>query len=366
MTSQDESAEIVTDLEGWAALKEAWARCLSSAPGATAFQSHEFLRCWWDHFGGDQTPFVLALRETDRVLGIAPLQLVRRRILGRQYRVLEFMGMPDELDRPQFLVGENDRTTLEGLLDALAAHRDWDMIRLDELPAESWQLPVLEAWAERNDFRFRSEPLHPVPFLVKGGDWNWYVAQRSRRFAKRLRETERRLARDYSVSYRWCHGGEASKALLEDFLAVEYNSWKAYEGFDVGVEQAYRTFYEDLLCRESEALHGHVLVQYLDANPSAATLAFSSEGVYYSLQIAHDKAYERYSPGTLLEAVEMRWFFEQDWLRRYEFLGGGGGNKERWTKTSVDTRTVIIRRRSKRLALGDLSGRFLRPIFAPE
>ena len=126
-----------------------------------------------------------------------------------------------------------------------------------------------------------------------------------------------------------------------------------HEGLDVGVESEYRSFYRDLLGKDTDGLRGHALVQYIDDEPSAATLAISSAGGYYSLQIAHDERFKQFSPGTLLEAVEMQWFFGNPSLNRYEFLGGAGPNKRRWTSTATDTCTVAIRRRGLHLAIAD-------------
>lgn len=336
---------VVSGQDDWTQLAAAWNELVHQTSGATAFQSHQFLTHWWRHLATDKSLFAILAERDDEILGIAPFQITRRKFAGLTLRSLEFMGMPDELDRPLLLVPDDDLETIRALLDTTLEHASrWDMIRLDELAVGSWQLDALKAWADENRLSARSSPLHPVPYLIKHGDWDWYVEQRSHRFARRLREAERKITKDHEVSYRWSHGGADLDELLADFHAIEYNSWKAYEGLDVGVESEYRSFYRELLSQDTDSLRGHVLIQYLDSKPSAATIAFSADGVYYSLQIAHDEAFNKYSPGTLLETEEMRWFFSQDKLHRYEFLGGYGGNKKRWTKQVVDTVSVSMRR----------------------
>jgi hypothetical protein len=69
------------------------------------------------------------------------------------------------------------------------------------------------------------------------------------------------------------------------------------------------------------------------------------DGVYYSLQIAHDREADRCSPGTYLEALEIQECFGLGY-REYEFLGGFLNNKSRWTTTHRHTTHLRVFRRS--------------------
>ena len=74
--------------------------------------------------------------------------------------------------------------------------------------------------------------------------------------------------------------------------------------------------------------------------PVGATIGFSCDGVYYSLEMAHDADF--IAPGTPLEAVEMRWFFDNPALDSFELLGGLDFNKRRWTDTTISASKVAI------------------------
>ena len=89
-------------------------------------------------------------------------------------------------------------------------------------------------------------------------------------------------------------------------------------------------------------------------NPLIAIIGFSCAGVYLSLQIADNADFGRFSPGTPLEAVEMRWFFENSDLGRYELLCGSGFNKRR-TDTAISASKVAIIRSGLRVAIEDLA-----------
>ncbi len=351
---------VTTDAE-WSRLAPQWDALRQSVDGATALQSYNFLRSWWKHFGHDKRLRIITVTNEDKLLGIAPLQLARRRMYRKQYRVLEFLGMPDELDRPHILVPEGDEQVLRLLLSGAGQFsEDWDLIQLDELDSAGWQASCVANWAKQQRLGCRSEPLHPVPFLEKSGSWEDFVRGKSRRFGKRLRYLRRRVERDHELSYRWSHGPGLHAELLDEFFAIEAKSWKAQKGYDVGSEAGYRDFYVELLGTDSSAMRGHIVVQYIDSVPSAATFGFSSGRTYHSLQIAQDSRFDRFSPGTLLEAFEMQWFFENSDLRRYELLGGEGSNKRRWASGHTDTCVIRVYRPNLRFAAANTYKRLRR------
>lgn len=349
------SARVLTTEKQWDELAHDWDDLQRNATGATAFQSFSFLRCWWKQFARGRKLFIVVATDGNRLVGIAPLQLACSRSLGKKYRVLQFIGMPDELDRPRFLVRHGDVDTMNSLLNCIiAAAEHWDLIELEEVESDFWQIAPLRAWADKLRLSFRSTPFHPVPYLCKSGSWQEFLQTRSLHFRKRLHERERKVRKKHRLHYRSSHGGPATGRLVEQFFAIEARSWKVAKGLDVGSAGGYRGFYGQLLRHDSDALRGHAIVQYIDDKESAATLGFSSNDTYYSLQIAHDTRYNKLSPGSLLEDLEMKWFFENDHLKRYEFLGGAGMNKSRWTDDAIDTVTLEIGRRGIHKTLADL------------
>ena len=360
MDDSDLVVSFITSESDWDDLANDWDTLLETVADATALQSYEFLRTWWRYFGDDKQLYIIVVRNEERVVGIAPLQISKRRLYYRTYSVLEFIGMPDELDRPHFLISESHRSALLAILSAVSARpAAWQLLQLDELVTKNWQYDCIIEWARQSPLWCRTESMHPVPYLEKTGDWHQFLASRSRRFSKRLGYAERRLNREHAVEYRTSHGPQCHEELLEAFFAIEARSWKATEGYDVGSETGYDAFYRDLLAYDSDKLRGHIIVQYIDERPSAATLGVSCHDTYYALQIAHDAEYNRFSPGTLLEAFEMQWFFADDTLRRYELLGGAGNNKNRWSTATFETSVVYLQRPNLRFALANAC-RFLK------
>ena len=71
-----------------------------------------WLKVWWSVFSNESTPYLSAVRDKDRLIGIAPL-LVK----GEEAR---FMGDPDVCDYQDFIVAPGrGREFFENLLDHL-------------------------------------------------------------------------------------------------------------------------------------------------------------------------------------------------------------------------------------------------------
>lgn len=344
----------------WDAIAGQWDSLYLRLPGVTAFQGLPFLKTWWGHFQRGRSLFLVVVRDNTGIRGIAPFQLTNRRRGGFSFPTVEFLGMPDELDRPQLLVTEGDDRTLRAMLNCVTEHKsDFKMMQLDELPAKSWQAQEIERWAKESGFWVRREPLHPVPILRRDSDWSGYLARRSKHFRKRLRSAQRRADRMHKLRYAVAANSRQAQAMVDVFVSVESRSWKRDAGVDVGGQNEYRGFYRELLGGKRN-LTGHAIIQYVDDQPSAATLGFSADRCYYSLQIAHDLAFNALSPGTLLEAYELEWFFSQG-FDRYEFLGGAGFNKRRWTDQAIDTCCLHVRRPGVAMAAADAYRFYAKP-----
>ncbi|MEK9136258.1 MAG: hypothetical protein AAB393_03980 [Bacteroidota bacterium] len=78
------SAEVLRTVEAFDALYPEW-DALFRATGSSVFQSFEWLRTWWRHFGEhspDMSLHVVVMRGDTRIVGIAPLFVETVHILG--------------------------------------------------------------------------------------------------------------------------------------------------------------------------------------------------------------------------------------------------------------------------------------------
>ena len=346
----------IVEVESWHAIAGEWDTVLRATRGYTPLQSFDFLATWWQHLAGERRLWILAFRAGGRLVGIAPLQITPRKVLGGRYRVLEFIGMTEDILVPNLLFPDDRAAELRAaFIDYLAAHRtEWDLIELDELPADSALLADFARLAERCRLIHRQPPFHDCPFVdLAGATPKSFWAARSSKLLKNVRAAERKLRGQGEVTMETYASADDVGEGFREFLEIEQRSWKRKAAVGFASDRRYEAFYGRLL-EVFAARHGaRVLILAVGGRPIAGTLAIVFDGIYCSLQIVHDEAYARYSPGTLLEYYEMNALLESGAVRRYEFLGGALTNKLRWTSDATATACVRARKADLRTRLLD-------------
>lgn len=342
-------ARVLTDPAQWRALHPAWDRLLATVPGKTPLQSARLLDAWWRHHGAERDLYVVLVERRGDPVGFVPLQRRTGRRLGRRHRVLELLGMPNELLRPALVIAPDPAACLPVALRALDAHgADWDALDLEELVLSEQERQILDGFARPglSGIRVERRPFHPCPYLRLDRSFDAYCAGLGRSMRRKIRYLRNKLARAGKVEVRPYESPEAVERGLDTFVEIESRSWKREAGVGVGASPASRGFYRELLRDHAETGQAHVLILWLDDAPIAGTFAISADRTYYAMQIAHDRAFAPFSPGTVLESFELEGLMGDARFARYEFFGGALANKTRWTNDQVETERVRIERTS--------------------
>ncbi|HWI57515.1 MAG TPA: GNAT family N-acetyltransferase [Bacillota bacterium] len=121
-------------------LKGEWAELWTRCSGATPFQSPQWLLPWWKHLGqGDL--WVLALRQEDRLVGVAPFFIQSLPESGARQVLLLGSGITDYLD--VLLEAEFESLARAAILAHLDQHRErWNLCDFQQLRGCSQLLEV--------------------------------------------------------------------------------------------------------------------------------------------------------------------------------------------------------------------------------
>jgi CelD/BcsL family acetyltransferase involved in cellulose biosynthesis len=329
----------------WPALASIWDTLLLATPDHTVFQSYAYQRLWWSHFGRDSELFIVLIVQNGAVSGIAPLRIEKVNY-GRRCRQLCFIGTRWEVDRPALLIPASDMTLVQVLVTFLARRTArWDICDFHEQTTGSPLLRYLEDAFRSEGFLVSLARDSDCPYLPLQGTWQQFLAGKSQRLRKNLKASDRKLRQLGDWQYRTYDTAPEVLEQLEVYRTIEARSWKNDAGIGVSRSDEYFAFYRELA--EIFAHHRAFVVRMttVDGRALAGTFGLVFDGVYYSLQIAHDREADRCSPGTHLEALEIQECFDLGY-REYEFLGGFLNNKSRWTTTHRHTTHLRAFRRS--------------------
>lgn len=338
--------KLLRDENDWPALEATWDRLLLATPDHTVFQSYAYQRLWWRHFGSDDELFIAIILRDGAVRGIAPLQIRTVQYHGRYCRLLGFIGSRWEVDRPTFLFPAGGVELLRVLVSFLARCADrWDICHLYEQPTGSPGLECLDDAFRAAGYLVGRTRDSDCPYLAIGGTWQQFLAGKSQTFRKNLKAAGRKLREAGDLQYRVYDAASEVLQQLDTYRDIEARSWKSAEGVGVSRGADYFAFYRELA--EVFARQRAFVIRMLTVNGKAVagTFGLAYDGVFHSLQIAHDREFSRCSPGTYLEALEMEECFGRGY-REYEFLGGFLNNKSRWTSTFRYTTQLHVFRRT--------------------
>lgn len=345
----DVSIAVVTESRQWLTLKNQWNQLLSTTDDSNVFQSFDYLWQWWKYYGLWNELRILVIRYGDEVIGLVPFMQENLPIFGRTMRKLMFITSPMDMSRPKFIFGRNSGRCLPALIEWLRQHGDdWDILDIDEQSRTDMTGILRQEFANLHFLVAESETI--CPYIKLDGTWKEFLDSRSKKMRGNVNRMRRRLGEQGSVNVHRVTSWPELDAGIDVHCIIESRSWKATKELDLSSDKSRYFFHKGLARVYGEDGAFQLRILECAGNPIASTYGIVRDGVFQSLKIAHDSAFDRFSPGTVLESHELEDLFDGS-VTRYEFMGSFLANKLRWTSTVFETINLHIYRRKPRLML---------------
>ncbi len=320
--------EVVSQWEEFLAMEEEWSHLHErSLQRDNPFLAHEWLRAWWEAFGGRTEMLVLRLLAGERLIGIAPLMRGSSTYYGLPVRLLSLITN-NHTNRADLIVAEQPGRCVAALLSFIHARaRSWDMAQLNFVPADS---PTAAAAEQAPAFSLACavQPSHDSPVIPLDGNWESFYGRLDGHFRRNLRNREKRLERLGPVEYEELHDGPLHP-FLQEIFAVGDRSWKAQGKTAVASTPALCRFYARLaeLTQPKGRLSLHLL--RVGGKPIAFHYSLRNDGAIYLLKTEYDTEYHPYSPGHQIQRHVLESAYRRG-LRAFEFLGPDMPWKREW------------------------------------
>jgi CelD/BcsL family acetyltransferase involved in cellulose biosynthesis len=346
--NSDLSIEVVRDFTGLEPFRQAWNDLVSRAQTSTIFQTFEWHESWYGVYGGGTEPCVLLASRHGTLIGIAPLMLSHRRVLGRTQRVLEFIGtrMSDYCD---FIFAPAD-------VDVLPAFFWWisqfgfDLLYLRDLPENSPTLAAITAYfdARHTDAR----PLYEAPA--------WEFGDRAADYRLPQKKSLRRHFNHFARAGHLEFVARAPKATTQKYLealfAQHIERWGQLGMPSIFHEPRHREFF----CQLANALEptGWLLFSAVifEGKPIALHFGFEYGRRIVWYKPSFDVAYARHSPGEVLLKYLLEYALERK-VSHFDFTIGEDGYKYRFAnRTPLNYAVRVLRRRPDLWAMRALLG----------
>jgi CelD/BcsL family acetyltransferase involved in cellulose biosynthesis len=313
------------------ALRPAWEELLSHYPPATTFSTWEWLSSWWSCFGRNRQLLVLALFDSGRIVGFAPLSISAERLGWFWFRVLRLMGDgsndSDNLDVP--VLPGYERAFAESILTYLRRHgREWDICQLNTLPLASPGVSCLIELLRSPSWTFW-ERLSDTLAVELPDSWDLYSQILLSEDRKNLARYTRRLQTRHSVRIYRCNDASHLPVCLDALFRLHQGRWQNVGQSGTFSSPERREFYSQLSRNLLARGWLELWVLELEGEIAAVQFAFRYRDRVFQLQEGYDHRRSSDRLGFVLRGQVLKQLIEEK-VRTYDFLGGEDPHKKRW------------------------------------
>jgi CelD/BcsL family acetyltransferase involved in cellulose biosynthesis len=334
--------ELVSDIEAFDRLHDAWDDLFLSAPQGNMFVSHEWLATWWRHFSGGRQLVAVTVYGGDTLVAAAPL-MVSPRTFGLPLRKLTFIG-EGRFDCVDFLVRVPEESCLALVFEALLGSGvAWDVCELGPLPADS---PV-------RDFAVRlseSSPLasqdrrHGVsPAVSLPTSWDQFRNGMTKSLRDTVKHRTRQLQRDFGLEFERVTDPTAIEGAMQGLFSMHQRRWEARREAGSFPTSELRAFHLAVARKLHDHRRLHLWSLRVGGATVAAVYAMSHRQTMYLYSTAFAPDWARYSVGSVLLAHCLEDAIAQGYTV-FDFLGGEEAYKYRWGAHDVHLHRVLLRR----------------------
>jgi CelD/BcsL family acetyltransferase involved in cellulose biosynthesis len=327
------SIDLITDKSAFLDLEEAWNDTVDRAGVAHPFLRHEWVRIWWEAFGGDRRLHILVVKRENRICAIAPLMFERAQMYGLPVRRLRLLHN-DHTPRADVIVADEPGTEEDSYLalwHALRHDRErWDVLQLSQLPAESSTRGAFERMAASAHQSTGIWHSGSSPYLTVTGNWDAYHDGLSAKFRQNLRNRLTRLSQLGEPTLEVLSDPRAIADARQDAQRLEDSGWKESEGTAIASDPAVQRFYTLLAERAHECDWLRLMFLTVNGRRIATSYAAMYDNRLFLLKTGYDPGFAKCSPFKLFTYFAVRHAFETG-MKEVDFLGDPEPWKLEWT-----------------------------------
>jgi CelD/BcsL family acetyltransferase involved in cellulose biosynthesis len=318
--------ELIDDADRFAALQIEWSELLAASSAASPFLTWEWLNAWWTHVGAPRRLAIVAVRDGDQLIAVAPLCASRGRVpfLWRW----EFLGTgfagSDYLDA----IVRRGRE-----LDAMRALAEYVRERgvtlhLVHLPSNS-SLSRVAAPLGDSGWSVRTAADGFCPFIrLAGHSWDSFLSTIGPSHRATTRRRLRALEKNFTMRFEQI----ADDVMRQYALAKLFDFHQARFGRRATAfhTTSLRAFHLDATDRLQKAGVLRLFILRLNDDLAGVMYGMSFKGRFYFYQHGYDPQFQSHGVGRAVLDLSIRAAIEEG-LSEFDLLYGGEAYKSAWT-----------------------------------
>ncbi len=292
---------------------------MAQTPRATFFQSLDWLRVYWRHFGQGQKLRAMIARRGGEVVGVVPLVVVREPTRVGPLRVLTYPLH----DWGSFYgpVSAEPKAVLSAALRHVArTRRDWDILELRWVHPDDVAERCTQQALHQAGLRAARSVWNHTALVDLRGTWQQYQAAKPSKWRNNCHRWERRLAEQGSVTYiRYrprgqAHGeGDPRWDLYDACEELARRSWQGCSTTGTTLShESVRPFFREAHAAAARAGCLDLNLLLLNGQPVAFAYNYWYQGRVYGLRVGYDAGVSRQGAGNVLYLRALRDSFQRN------------------------------------------------------
>lgn len=327
------TVDCVSDYSAFLALEGAWNELTERAGITHPFVRHEWVRAWWDVFGGNARLHVLIVRAAGRVTAIAPLMRDTAVMYGIPVRRIRLIHN-DHTPRTDLIVASQAADAYRAIWRALRQECEpWDVLLLGQLPHDSPTRAAFSSLAVADGYSTGIWKSSDSPYLTLTGTWDQYLGGLPAKFRSNLRNRMSRASRLGEPMLEVLTDRDAIRSAEDEAWRLESSGWKEQTGTAIVSDPEVHDFYTRLVERGTAAGWLQLLFLNIAGRRVATSYGACFHGRLFLFKTGYDPNYATCSPFKLLTYLAIRDAYARG-LREVDFLGDSEPWKREWTSTA--------------------------------
>ena len=325
-------------------LKDKWNTLLERSENDTIFLTWEWLKLWLETFQKDsKLCILLGYIGQNELVGIAPLMVRKRIMLGLSVRSVEFIGSGDEVspDQISFIVLEGDKRNFQHAVLEYFRKKpaEWDILHFRDI-RKNEELPqdILEVFKVEQSYY---EPNAVCPYVELPNTWEEYAPKLSRKFRYNIGRNEKILRNNYDIEFSTEIGPETFEQIWDKFIEIHRKRMVEKKTVGFSMEDIFWNFHKKVAKKCLEK--GWLFMGILKANGNiiACQYGFIYNKKVFFYQVGMDAGFDKYSLGSIVIASMIKESIKRGCLE-YDFLRGDEPYKFHWTKSIRNNFDIIV------------------------
>ncbi len=332
-------------------LAEEWHIFIEKIPRKNIFYTIEWISLNYKYFYEENSLLLLVIRNTGKMIAIAPLVVKKEKIGKINVRKVKFLSESWVDCFDIIIADENCRyRALEAMMTCLIKQNSlWDIIELNKIPEDSASLKIIPDILKKIGIASHINEDTRTAYIILNESWEEYYSNRGAKLRRNLRNRTKRLELLGKVSFKRYSGADLTgwteediETLMEKVFHLSKLSWQggSEEGTAISDQRAKQFILELSKCFAKKGWLDISLL-FLNERP----VAFRYGYIYNDVLLDHKPGYDpelfKYSPGRLLLAEVIKNSIDRN-LREINMMHDFIEFKREWTTDERVTKRIMV------------------------